>query len=104
MYIEFIIIYVLLAILIAVSVFNLIMTLKKSSGKAEKGYSNQQQVVTAPPVPETRNVNPAPQNANLTPRNANPAPQNGGVVFCTKCAHQYPANERFCPNCGQPRV
>lgn len=27
----------------------------------------------------------------------------GGVVFCKRCATQFDASQRFCPNCGAPR-
>ncbi len=32
-------------------------------------------------------------------------PQNnyGGVVFCSNCANQYNASQPYCPKCGTPR-
>lgn len=92
MYIEFIVIYVLLVILIALAVVNLILILKNKNGNvAEKdsfSYTNMNTAKTN--ISEKKNQAPAPI-------------QNNSVVFCAKCAYQYSANEKFCPNCGQAR-
>ena len=95
MYIEFIIIYILLVIAIGLLVANLVVSLKNKSGEGT-GFSNNATTFSAPVqqksqlVQESQTHSPAPQQSNR-------------VVFCKKCAHQYPANEKFCPNCGNPR-
>ncbi len=93
MYIEFVIIYVLLFIAIAIGVINLILNLHNRNADNRSTGSRQ-----TPHVPNVVSEQPSaaqPQNNNT--------PLNQGVAFCTKCAHQFPGNEKFCPYCGTPR-
>ncbi len=104
MYTEFIIIYVLLAVAIALGIVNLIFTIKKNGKGAEQArnynIANPQAIPEAPPAPGAPSAPVAPQpQAQSTVNNAG----NHGVAFCTKCAHQFPGNEKFCPYCGTPR-
>ncbi|MBR5278289.1 MAG: hypothetical protein IKU23_03385 [Clostridia bacterium] len=82
MYTEFIIIYVLLAILavllIGVLVLQIIL-LKKSSGSNSATYRGA--------------------GNNI----ASAQTQEGGIAFCRRCATRFDATSRICPKCGTPR-
>ena len=96
MYPEFIVIYILLAVLFimqAAALVLLIVLMKKTQGTNAS---------TAQNIPAFHNSAPAvPQYCNI--QTGQPAPAGGDVVFCKKCAAEYPASGRFCPNCGTPR-
>lgn len=99
MYTEFIIIYVLLIVLIALSVVNLIFAIKGKSNSSSKGFAapsfnNQQQQFKPSPVD-------TPVQSTASPA-FNPN-QGSSVVFCLNCATQYSSNDKCCPNCGTPR-
>lgn len=85
MYPEFIFIYICLVAIIGLAITILILLSRLLKGKVDKtvtsaSYSN-------------KNVN-SPIKANQT---------SGNMAFCKKCATQFDASERFCPNCGTPR-
>ena len=92
MYIEFIIIYILILISIAIGVINLILNLGKKSENKLPTHNDKTQ-----PVPMVQS------NKLPTEQPLNNSSLNQGVAFCTKCAHQFPGNEKFCPYCGTPR-
>lgn len=100
MYLEFIIIYILLIISIAVSVVSLIINLKKGSNNSKNDFD----VTTAMNYPINPGTADHPINAASSDfsHNANNR-DNVGIVFCTKCGNSYPANESVCPKCGQHR-
>lgn len=95
MYIEFIIIYILLVVAIGLLIANLIVSIKNKSSDST-GFSNSS-------VSYPASVQQKAQPTQEIPASAPAAQQSSGVVFCKKCAHQYPSNEKFCPNCGNPR-
>lgn len=96
MYFEFIIIYVLLVVNLALLVTILAMLLKgKKTDNASAQYA------------KSFAQNTIPQNQAQIVNQAVPpvAPvENTSYVFCTKCACKYSATEKFCPNCGNPRA
>lgn len=92
MYIEFVIIYVLLFITIALGIINLILLLRNRDKNDNHNASNNENF---PGV--TVNQSTIPNSQNGVPGT------NFGVAFCTKCAHQFPGNEKYCPYCGTPR-
>lgn len=77
MYIEFLVIYIGLAIAIILSIVNLILLLKRTSNNG----SVSKKIISA---------NTAPSEV-------------GNIVFCKSCATQFDASERCCPKCGTPR-
>ncbi len=84
MYTEFIIIYVLLALLAVLLIGVLvlqILLLKKGSGSNPAAYRG------------AVNVN----------NGASAQPQEGGIAFCRRCATRFDAASRVCPKCGTPR-
>ena len=96
MYIEFIIIYVLLVIAIAIGVVNLIINIRNKDNSKTGVLSRMESNVQTNHALTFEDAN----NASQAPQ----ANSNGnGVAFCTKCAHQFPGNEKFCPYCGTPR-
>ena len=98
MYIEFIIIYIMLAISIALGVINLVFALR---GKKEEKDSF---TFERPTRQSTSFAQQSQQEQPKTaPQNNNVGSANAGVVFCRKCAHQFPADEKFCPCCGTPK-
>lgn len=104
MYTEFIIIYVLLVLILILAVVNLVFIIKRNSGK-NNGYSSINNYNSNVP-----NVNyvAADNNARVSPNySANNVNMQAGeerMVFCTKCATQFPASRGSCPNCGTPRA
>lgn len=96
MYPEFIIIYVLLAIILGLLVGVIVLLIK--NGKSNQGYS-------APNVPPVSSVTPITNTQPMaTPaQNQSTVSSTGGVVFCKKCAKTYSSDQNFCPNCGTPR-
>ncbi len=92
MYTEFIIIYVLLGLVLAISIFNAVMIflLKKNGGSIGRTYN------------PTMNYS-APTNNNTLKETAYNNQPSGNVVFCKKCASQFDSSERVCPRCGTPR-
>lgn len=86
MYIEFVLIYVglgvLIAMLAAVLVLQITILAKIGKNKRSAGYVQFQS-------------NPY--------GNANSANQRTGTVFCTQCATQFDAMHVVCPKCGKPR-
>lgn len=88
MYIEFVIIYILLVVLIALAVVNLVFMLKNKGGNNISFKNENQQ----PVEPVKTSASPS-YNAN----------QGDSVVFCINCATQYSSSEKCCPNCGTPR-
>lgn len=97
MYIEFVIIYVLLIIAIALLVVNLVVTLKGKKSSDISSYSSS--FVT----PQTQASNTSAPAQTPAPAQSQAPAGNVGIAFCTKCAKPLPANEKFCPNCGNPR-
>lgn len=96
MYIEFIIIYVLLAISISISVVSLIFTIKCSN--------NSNGIISPINNPVSKDISDHSNNVAGTNSVSNiNNRENIGVVFCTKCGNSYAANESFCPKCGQHR-
>ncbi len=94
MYPEFIIIYVMLAIVIAllgVAIFFLLRLTKNGGGSS---YS------PAPQQEPTYNNDPYQQYQQ---NYAQSYASQGGVVFCQKCATQYDASQGYCPRCGARR-
>lgn len=85
MYPEFIAIYIGLAVLIGLAVAILVLLICLLKGKGNK--------MVMPTTYSDKNANP-PIKANQT---------SGNMAFCKKCATQFDASERFCPNCGTPR-
>lgn len=85
MYPEFIAIYIGLAVLIGLAVVILVLLICLLKGKGNK--------TVMPTSYSDKNVN-LPIKANQTIDN---------MAFCKKCAAQFDASERFCPNCGTPR-
>ncbi|MCM1115507.1 MAG: zinc ribbon domain-containing protein [Clostridium sp.] len=105
MYTEFIIIYILLLIVIALLVAVLVVTLKASKNRNDSSSNFNVNFSSASPVQQEHKAVDVQSNVgfNTNVKTSTEAPQNVGVVFCTKCAKQYSANEKFCPNCGTPR-
>lgn len=94
MYVEFIIIYVLLVVILALLITLLIATIKNKKENSNTTDTYNAFVSKSTP-PQINTPTPAPTNAGQE--------KSKGVVFCTKCACQYPATDKFCPNCGNPR-
>lgn len=98
MYIEFIVIYVLLIAVVALTIVNLIL-IKKLLGNNDTISS----ITNSQPV---SNYSVSPVNAQQSSgdfSNVNTAVDGDRVVFCTRCAAQYPASSKICPNCGAQR-
>ena len=87
MYTEFIAIYIGLGVLAALMVVVMILLIK---------LLRQLEV-----RPSTRSYTPAPISTGSRPSSA-PAPA-GNVVFCKRCAAEFDASQKVCPNCGTPR-
>ena len=101
MYPEFIGIYVLLVILIALSVVSIYLQVsrsKNSSGNKSNFNSNQQNNSFNTQQPR----NTAYPSGN-SQRQQTPAYGTNGVVFCKSCATQFDARHKVCPRCGTPR-
>lgn len=97
MYPEFIVIYVLLAIAIAllgVLLFFVLKLLKNGGGSqaqsSKTNFNVANDVYTAPAAQQYQ-------------QNAYQGQASGGVCFCKRCATQFDASQSFCPNCGTPR-
>ena len=108
MYSEFIIIYVLLLAIIALLITVLVVTLKSSNGRSAGSHNSNFGLQAAPPANPNNGYTEMKRNDSFDNNIKNTtSPQksavNSGVVFCTKCAHQYSANDKFCPNCGHAR-
>lgn len=85
MYPEFIPIYIGLVIIIGLAIAILILLICLLKDKGDK--------TVTPTSYFDKNGN-SPIKANQT---------SGNMAFCKKCAIQFDASERFCPNCGTPR-
>ena len=85
MYPEFILVYIGLVVIIGLAIAILILLIRLLKDKGNK--------TVTPTTYSNKNVNPQVE--------ANPA--SGNMAFCKKCATQFDASERFCPNCGTPR-
>lgn len=96
MYIEFVIIYVLLIISIGIGIVNLIISLNNKRNEKPNATSR---AVTFESVGHASVVD----TINNEPHIMQASTSGNGVAFCTKCAHQFPGNEKFCPYCGTPR-
>lgn len=98
MYIEFIIIYAALAVIIGLLTFILIRLMKSGVNQSKNNNKLTQ---------STKNyVNQDTGNQKATISYASPSQPNsnsGGVVFCYKCGSQYSINENRCPHCGTQR-
>lgn len=111
MYIEFIIIYVALAVLALFAITSLILlfiVLKKlnalSSDRRPSGAS-QMDMKGAYNTAFTRQRNspveePADSASSSASTFGRPA---GSLAFCRKCASELSPEDRFCPKCGLPR-
>lgn len=107
MYTEFIIIYLLLLVIIALLIAVLVVTLKSSNSRYGNKTDSNIDFYSTPPI-QINNSAEMQSNGAFDKNVKRSAPvempaTNGGVVFCTKCAHQYSANDKFCPNCGHSR-
>ena len=93
MYPEFIAIYVMLGIVIAILAVVIVLLIKVlKNGASASVYPPQQQ------------NNPYyGQQSYQAPYQAQYQPQGGNVVFCQQCATQYDASQMYCPNCGARR-
>ena len=100
MYPEFIGIYVLLVILIALSVVSIYLQVSRSknSGGKSNFNGNQQNNSFTPKQPHNSTY---PSGNN--PRQQTPSYGTNGVVFCKSCATQFDAHHKVCPRCGTPR-
>lgn len=97
MYTEFIVIFVLLGIVLAVSVVNLIfLILLKKDGGAGVNRS------VAPNAFQYQNNY---SSANMMQNQGGMQMNQGGrgVCFCRNCATQYDVSLERCPKCGAPR-
>lgn len=104
MYPEFIVIYVLLAIVIAllgVLLFFVLKLLKNGGGSqaqsSKTNFNVANDVYTAPAAQQYQ------QQYQQYQQNAYQGQAGGGVCFCKRCATQFDASQSFCPNCGTPR-
>lgn len=95
MYPEFIVIYVMLIIVIAMLGVLLFIVLKHIKGSsADKGmYTNVQQ----------NNASFYGQPYQQSYEEQCGSQQAGGIVFCNHCATQFNASQGYCPNCGARR-
>lgn len=86
MYIEFIIIYIGIAVIIGLLIFDIILTMKnKAKDKSVTASKNFSQV--------------QPKDAYKTTE----INSNTGTAFCKNCYNQFSANQNVCPYCGTPR-
>lgn len=83
MYPEFIAIYIGLTVLAGLAIAILILLIRLLKGN-DTNHSNTKYINT---------------NSNVNPT----IKTNDNMAFCKKCATQFNASERFCPNCGTPR-
>lgn len=104
MYTEFIIIYVLLVLILILAVINLVFTIKTNSEK-NNGYSSINNYNSkAPNINYTEAKSNVKTDTNYSANNMNMQGGEERMVFCTKCATQFPASRGSCPNCGTPRA
>lgn len=92
MYTEFIIIYIALGLILAISIVNFIMILLlKRNGSSIRKTFNPTINYSAP----TNNIMPQEATYNNRP--------SGNIVFCKNCATEFDSSARVCPRCGTPR-
>ena len=105
MYPEFIGIYVLLVILIALSVVSIYLQVsrsKNSGGTSKFKGSQQNNGYSANGFEKQQSRNSGYPSGN-NQRQQPPAYGTSGVVFCKSCATQFDARHKVCPRCGTPR-
>jgi hypothetical protein len=74
------------------------------SGQYQVGQAQAPpQQYTAPQPAPVAPVPPQPSEAQPMPHATQPEPHKAEMVKCKKCAVQYPAFMRTCPNCNEPR-
>lgn len=100
MYPEFIGIYVLLVILIALSVVSIYLQVSRSKNSGGKSNFNGNQQNNSFTSQQPRNSAYPSENSQ---RQQTPAYGTSGVVFCKSCATQFDARHKVCPRCGTPR-
>lgn len=85
MYLEFIVIYICLGVIIALGIAILAMLIKINNSNDSFPVQTHNKFIK--------------KNSQKVPNDS----QDSNLAFCKKCATQFNASERFCPKCGTPR-